>query len=141
MGLLKEISESQGGCKISLKIDCSCHQINTVGGKVFQIDKDTQSYPMVFDVQYSFLKHCYCYSVTGVSISPPCPPLTIPPPALKVCSHLVVHVHGSFMHVLCLVPSPSFHECPPPLSLRVTSILLHVYMSVVLFCSFGYFVH
>ena len=46
---------------------------------------------------------------------PLCPPLPNPPPAPTVNSHTVVHVHGSFTHVLCLLPclllpSPSFHH-------------------------------
>ena len=51
-----------------------------------------------------------------------------------------VHVHGSFIHVLCLVPSPSFHHYPPPYSPLVTVSLFHVSMLVVLFCLFILFI-
>ena len=34
------------------------------------------------------------------------------PPAPTVNPHTIVCVHGSFIHVLCLVPFPSFHCCP-----------------------------
>ena len=71
------------------------------------------------------------------------PPSILPPPtpAPTVNSHTVVHGCGSFIHVLCLVPSPSFHYCPPTPSPLVTFRLLHVSMPVILFCLLVYFVH
>ena len=43
------------------------------------------------------------------------PPPPSPSPAPTVNPHTVVHVHGSFIHALWLVPSSSFHLYPPPL--------------------------
>ena len=47
---------------------------------------------------------------------PLCPPPPSLPPTPTVIPHTVVHVRGSFIHVLWLVPSPSFLHCPPPTS-------------------------
>ena len=60
---------------------------------------------------------------------------------LPVNSHTVVHVRGSFIHVLCLVPSPSFHHYPPTPSPLVTVSLFHISMPVFLFCSLVHFAH
>ena len=52
--------------------------------------------------------------------SPPhCSPLPCPRPAPTVSPHPVVHVHGSFIHVPWLDPTPSFptYTPLPPLSL------------------------
>ena len=76
----------------------------------------------------------YCVSITVVPIFPLCPPLPIPPPTPTITSHTVVHVSGSFIHVLHLVPSPSFHHYPPSSSPLVTFSQFHVSMPVVLFC-------
>ena len=43
-----------------------------------------------------------------------------------------------FMHVLCLVPSPSFHPYPPPCFPLAAVSLFHVSMLLVLFCSLVY---
>ena len=48
-----------------------------------------------------------------------CP--SYPPPPH---SHTVVHVHGSYIDVLCLGPSPSFHYYPPLYSPLVTQSVL-----------------
>ena len=83
----------------------------------------------------------YCYSTAVFPIFPPFPSSTHPIP----CSHSrfphCCHIHGLFIHVLCLVPSPSSHHYPPSPSPLVTFSLFHVSMSVVLFCSLVYFVH
>ena len=71
---------------------------------------------------------------------PLCPPLPTSHPAPTVNSHTIVHVHGSFIHVLWLVSSHSFHHFPPPPSLLVTFSLIYVSMPVVLFCTLVYFV-
>ena len=47
---------------------------------------------------------------------PLCPPLPIPLPAPTVNPHTVVYVRGSFIHVLWLVPSSSFHHYSLPSS-------------------------
>ena len=36
-----------------------------------------------------------------------------PPPPSIVNPHTVVRVHGSFIYVLCLIPSPSFNQSSP----------------------------
>ena len=87
-----------------------------------------------------FFKIIFCYSITVVSIFLPYPPLPIPPPAPTVHSHPVVHVCGSFIHVLWLIASLSFHYYLPSPSLTTVS-LFHVSMPVVLFCSLVSFVH
>ena len=69
-----------------------------------------------------------------------CLPLPIPPPTPTGNPHTAVHVHGSFKHVLWLVPSPSFHHYPPLPAPRDTSSLFHVSMPVFLFCSFILFI-
>ena len=70
-------------------------------------------------------------------IFPLCPPLHSPLPASTVNPHIIVHVHGSFIHVLCLIPS--FHHYPLSPSPLVS--LFHISMSLVLFCSLVYVVH
>ena len=72
---------------------------------------------------------------------PPLPSSTQPTLYSHINSHAVVHVHGSFIHVLCLVPSPSFHHYAPAPSPLVTVSLLHVSITLVLFCSFVCFVY
>ena len=53
---------------------------------------------------------------------PPHLPLPRSPPAPRVNPHTFVHVHVSFVHVLCLVPSPSLHHYAPPYPLWPLSI-------------------
>ena len=55
------------------------------------------------------------YYITVVLIFPLCPPPPSPTPTSTVNPHTVVCVHGSFIHVLWLVPSPSFHHVSLPL--------------------------
>ena len=62
------------------------------------------------------------------------------PPTPLVNSHTVVHVHGSFIHILCVVPFPSFHGCPSPRSFNhfQTTPCFHACGSILfvsLFCS------
>ena len=71
---------------------------------------------------------------------PASPSSTHPTTLPKVNSHTVVHVRGSFISVLCLVPSPSFHHYSLPPTPLVTFSLFYVSMSVVLFCSLVYLV-
>ena len=60
-------------------------------------------------------------------------------PAPTVIPHAIVRVRGSFIHVLWLVPSSSFHHSPPPL--RPLSVsCFHASSSILfvsLFCSLG----
>ena len=86
---------------------------------------------------YFLLNHFHCYSIIVVPIFPPLLSSVHP----TVNSHTVVHLHGSFIHDLCLVPSPSFHCFPPSASPLVTFSLFHVSMLVVLYCSWVYFVY
>ena len=90
---------------------------------------------------YFLLNHFYCYSTTVVPIFPTLSSYAHPPPTPTVSSHTVVHVCGSFIHDLCLVPSSSFHHYSSTLSLLVSFSLFHVSMPLVLFCLIVYFVH
>ena len=87
------------------------------------------------------IKSFYCYSITVVPISPPLPSPTHPTPSPIVNPHTVVHIHGSLIHVLCLVPSSSFHHYTSFSSPLVSSSLLHISMPIILFCLLVYFVH
>ena len=71
---------------------------------------------------------------------PLCPPPPISPPTGN--PHAVVHVHGSWIltHVLWLIPSPSFTQCPSPCSPLIAVSLFHGPMSLFLLCSLVYFV-
>ena len=91
----------------------------------------------------SFVKKIFYYfSITVMSqFSPLCPPLPSPPPTPTVNPQPVVHVHGSFMHVPWLVPSPSFPPYTPSPSPLVAVSLFFVSMPLVLFCRFVCFVH
>ena len=59
------------------------------------------------------LNHFFVTLLQSFLFFPLCPPLPIPSPTPTVNSHTVVHVCGSFIYVLCLVPSPSFPHYPP----------------------------
>ena len=64
------------------------------------------------------------------------------PPLLTTVNPLSVFpVHESFIQVLWLVPSPSFHHSPSPSSPPTVVSLFHVSMSLVLFFLLVYFVH
>ena len=64
---------------------------------------------------YYFLLKLFCCSITILLIFPPL--LFSAQPTLPTVSpHPIVHVHGSLIHVPWLVPSPSLHPYPPPLS-------------------------
>ena len=68
----------------------------------------------------------------------PSPPS--PPPTSIVNPHTVVHIHGSCIYVLWLIPSPPFKQSTPlPSPLTVVS-LLHVSRPLVLFWLLVYFV-
>ena len=73
----------------------------------------------------------------------PLPFLPSPPNTLTVSPRNVAHVHVSFIHILCLVPSPSFqHYCPLPtplVSVRLfeVSIPLVLLCLLLCFCSLG----
>ena len=56
------------------------------------------------------------YSITVVAIFPFCPPSSSPPRHPTAHPHTVVRVCGSLRHVLWLIPSPSLHHSPSPLS-------------------------
>ena len=70
---------------------------------------------------------------------PFCPPPPSPPLSPSVNPLSIVHVHESFIHVLWLVPSPSFHPFPLPLPLLQLSVpCFHASGSIfliTLFCS------
>ena len=97
---------------------------------------------LLFFLFFKFLNHFFIAILLQLSqFFPLCLPLPIPPQAPTVNPHTVVHARGSFIHALCLVPSPSFHRYPPLPSPLVTVSLVHVSMPVVLFCLLVYFVH
>ena len=76
-------------------------------------------------------------------IFPLCTLPSIPPsaPTPTVNPNTVVHVHGSFIHVLSPALSPSFHHYPHYPSPLVAVSLFHVSMTLVLFCLLVCFVH
>ena len=65
----------------------------------------------------SFFFFCFLktpvYSITVVPSFPPLPSAIQLLPTPTVHPHTVVQVHGSFIHALWLIPSPSFHLSPP----------------------------
>ena len=80
-------------------------------------------------------KKNYCYSIRVVPIFPFFPSLFSPSPTFTVSPHTIVHVYGSFTHVLWLVPPFSFHHYPSPSSPLDPVSLFHISMPLVLFCS------
>ena len=88
---------------------------------------------------FCFLKIFIVIRLQLSQFSPLCPPLPSPFPTPTINPHMAVHVHGSFIHVLWLDPSPSFHHYPLPPSPLVAFSLFPVSMPRVLFCSLMYF--
>ena len=85
----------------------------------------------------------YCCSIIVVPFFPLYSPLPYPSPTYYIQSspNSFVFVHGSFIHVPGLGPSPSF-PCYPPLPFPLVPVSLFlVSMPLVLFCSFVYFIH
>ena len=92
----------------------------------------------------------YCCSLTVVPIFPCCSLLPCPQPTPIVNSHSLVQVHGSFIHVPWLYPSPSFllyspPPTPPPPPIWLMSfkkIFLNFYCySITLVCLFSSSLH
>ena len=93
---------------------------------------------MIFNFIFSFF---IAYSITVVPYFPICPPPPTPPLQPTVNPFSIVHVHGSFIHVLYQShPLPSFISHPPSSSPKAIN-LFHVSMFLVLFFSLVYFVH
>ena len=63
------------------------------------------------------------------------------PPTSTIRPFTVVRVRGSFIDVLRLIPSSSFHQSPPPSSPPTTVSLFHDSVPLLLFCSLVYSVH
>ena len=104
------------------RLEVKCHQ---------QFDKN----------HYTFLKNlCFIVLLELSQLSPLCPSPPIPHPAPTVNSHTVVHVRGSFIQVLCLALSLSFHHYLLSSYLPAAGSVFHVSMPVVLFCLLVYFV-
>ena len=99
--------------------------------------------PFVFFFKFKvtlFFKLFYCGSITVVPIFSPLLSTAPATPTPTVNPHPVFHVHGLFIHVPWLIPSPSFHHYASPRSPLVTVSLFHVSMTdsillVCLFCS------
>ena len=71
-------------------------------------------------------------------------PIHPPPPSHPLTSIMspltIVHIHGSLIYVLWIIPFPSFNQSlPPPSPLTAVSLSCDS-MSLVLFCSLVYFV-
>ena len=80
---------------------------------------------MTVSTSFIYLFSILIYSITIVPIFPLFPHLLSAPPAPTVNPHTLVHVHGSFIHVLWLVLSPFSHHSflsPPFLWLSVCSM-------------------
>ena len=95
---------------------------------VEEIIKSSLMYFVIFFKR--FFQLLFYYSCSNFSLLPSSAHPTIHSHSQ---SHTVGCVHQSFIHVLCLVPSPSFHYYPLPLSFLVTVSLFHVSLSLVPF--------
>ena len=74
----------------------------------------------------------YCYSITAVLVLPPLPFSAHPLPAPTANSHSAVHVCGSFIHVLCLVPSlsPHLHSSRNPHSAPCPPLFIFIFLQI-----------
>ena len=79
------------------------------------------------------------YSIAVVPIFPPLSSSAQPNPLSHSHPHAIVHVHGSLIHVLWLIPSPSSHHYPLSTSPLVTVSLFRVSVPLVIFCLLVYF--
>ena len=114
--------------------DCKENYINQCKWKYFLNCKVSKTFVFIFKI-------IFIVTITVVSIFPPS----------SSSAHLNPHLHSQFPHscpcpwvihtCFCLVPFPSFHHHPPSPSPLVTFSLIHVSLSVVLFCSLVYVVH
>ena len=86
----------------------------------------------------SFFFFNIVYSITVVQFSPVIPPLPNLPPNTHSQSLQSCPCHGSFIQILWLIPSPSFHQFPLPLFPLAAVSIFHVSMFLVLFCSWIY---
>ena len=93
-------------------------------------------YPYLF-----YLIIFYCYSITVVLIFLPFSSSIQPKPLSSRRVPHCCHVHESFIHVLCLVPSTSVHHYPLPRFPLVTASLFRVSRPVVLLWPVVYCVH
>ena len=83
----------------------------------------------------NFINHFLLVFYYSCPNFPPLPSSTHPISTPTVNPHPIVHIHGSFIRVLEIVPSPSFRSYLPPTSPLQTVSLFYVSMPVVLFCS------
>ena len=91
-------------------------------------------------VYFLFKKYLIVYAITVVPLLPLCPPLPARPHP-TVSPHTVVQVHGSFVHSLCLAPSPALSQSLPSLSPLTAARLFHVSVPLVPFFSLVYFAY
>ena len=87
--------------------------------------------PFSTSYYYFLMFYCFCY-YSCPKFSPLC--LSQPAPTSMVNPHTIVHVHGSFLFVLWLIPSRSFSHTPPPSSHLTAVSLFHESVPLVLFC-------
>ena len=92
---------------------------------------------LYFFLLFQFKLYFIFYAITVVPVFSPFAPLYTTLPAPSGNPYTCVHVHGSCIHILWLLPSPSFNPSHPLLQLSVCSMFL----SLILFCSLVYFVH
>ena len=94
-----------------------------------------------FSFCISFLIIFYYYFIIVSQFFPRVPPPPTHHLIFTVNPHAVVHVCELFIHVRCLIPSPSFRDCSPPLppgSLAVCSMFPCLWLYFV--CQFILFI-
>ena len=94
--------------------------------------QDFCAFFLVFLKFLFFYSYLFYYSCPNFPLCPPRPSPRHPAPTVN--PHTVIHVPGSFIHALWLIPSPSSHHSPLPCFPLAAVSLFPVSISLVLFC-------